>query len=90
MSATSLVDSMELHIPLAGLIDVSAEQERLKKEQEKLEKEISRLMGKLTNEKFVANAPEDVVLKEKEKLQEYQFNQSKLRDQFEKLEGLLS
>jgi valyl-tRNA synthetase len=90
MSVTSLVDSMELHIPLAGLIDVSAERERLKKEQEKLEKEISRLMGKLTNEKFVANAPEDVVLKEKEKLQEYQFNQRKLRDQFEKLEGLLS
>ncbi len=88
MSATSLVDTLELHIPLAGLIDVSAEQARLKKEQDKLDKEIARLMAKLGNQKFVANAPEDVVAKEKEKLTEYQTTQSKLIEQFEKLAAL--
>ncbi len=89
MSATTLVDNMELHIPLAGLIDVTAEQMRLKKEQEKLEKEIIRLRAKLSNEKFVANAPLDVVEKEKTKLFEYQSTQAKLVKQFEKLEALL-
>lgn len=68
-AATQLVGELEVLVPLAGLIDVDAEVTRLDKEIGKLEKEISRLKGKLGNEKFVANAPEDVVAKEKEKLQ---------------------
>lgn len=88
ISATTLIDTLELHIPLAGLINALAEQARLKKEREKLEKEITRLITKLGNKKFVANAPEDVVAKEKEKLAEYQAIQSKLIKQFKKLDSL--
>ncbi len=67
-SATSLVGDMSLLIPLAGLIDKDAEMQRLQKNMQKLEQEIERLEGKLNNDKFVANAPEEVVNKEREKL----------------------
>ena len=67
-SATQLVGEMELLVPLAGLIDVSAEVERLEKEILKLRKDIDRVNNKLGNEKFVANAPAEVVAKEKEKI----------------------
>ena len=69
-SATALVGELELLIPLAGLIDVAAENQRLKKELDKLEKERSRLSGKLNNPNFVNKAPTAVVDKEKAKLQE--------------------
>ncbi len=68
--ATALVGSMELLIPLAGLIDVTAEKDRLQKEIARLERELSRLAGKLENDSFVANAPADVVAKEQQKLAE--------------------
>jgi len=67
-SATALVGSMELLIPIEGLIDVSAEKERLEKEIARLDKELSRLAGKLDNENFVSNAPAEVVAKEQQKL----------------------
>lgn len=59
-------------LPLAGIIDFDAERERLQKEIKRLESEINRLNGKLSNEKFVANAPDDVVAAEREKLADYQ------------------
>ena len=67
-SATSLVGDMRLLIPLAGLIDKDAELQRLHKKMQKHEQDIKRLEAKLNNNKFVANAPEEVVNKEKEKL----------------------
>ena len=71
-SATSLVGDMRLLIPLAGLIDKDAELQRLQKKMQKHEQEIQRLKGKLNNEKFVANAPAEVVNREKKKLVEAQ------------------
>ncbi len=67
-SATSLVGDMRLLIPLAGLIDKDAELQRLHKKMQKHEQEIKRLEAKLGNDKFVANAPPEVVNKEKGKL----------------------
>ena len=80
-AATQLVKELEVMVPLAGLIDTDAELARLDKEITKLDKEIGRLSGKLNNEKFVANAPEDVVAKEKEKLNTAQSAIEKLNDQ---------
>jgi valyl-tRNA synthetase len=54
-------------LPLKGVIDLSAEKARLDKELAKAEADIKRVDAKLTNEKFVANAPEDIVEEEKEK-----------------------
>jgi valyl-tRNA synthetase len=54
-------------LPLKGLIDVAAEQARLEKELAKAEGDIKRADAKLSNEKFVANAAEEVVEEEREK-----------------------
>lgn len=54
-------------VPLAGLIDVEAERTRLSKEISKLEGGLKAVTAKLSNGKFVENAPEAVVAKEQEK-----------------------
>ncbi|MFD9897551.1 valine--tRNA ligase [Mesorhizobium sp. NPDC059025] len=65
-------------LPLGSLIDLTAEAARLQKELAKVTEEIARLHKKLSNEKFVANAPEEVVEAEREKLVEYNEQQAKL------------
>jgi valyl-tRNA synthetase len=57
---------------MAGLIDIDAELKRLGKEIEKLSVDANKLSGKLGNEKFVANAPAEVVAKERDKLSDMQ------------------
>jgi valyl-tRNA synthetase len=54
-------------LPLKGVIDFSAERARLDKELAKAEADIKRVDAKLGNEKFVANAPDEIVEEEKEK-----------------------
>jgi valyl-tRNA synthetase len=88
MSAVQLVGDMQVLVPMAGLIDKDAELGRLKKEMDKLEKEAGRLAGKLNNDKFVANAPEAVVLKEREKLGEFKAALEQLKEQSAKIESL--
>ncbi|PBI81665.1 valine--tRNA ligase [Rahnella victoriana] len=68
VSVTKLVEGAELLIPMAGLIDKEAELARLDKEMAKLDGEIASIEGKLSNEGFVARAPEAVVAKERERL----------------------
>ena len=67
MSATALVGSMEILVPMAGLIDKDAEISRLTKEIDKLNKDLTRITGKLNNPKFVDKAPAEVVEKERAK-----------------------
>ena len=88
MSATQLVGQMEVLVPMAGLINKDAELGRLQKELDKLQKEISRFEGKLSNEKFVSNAPEAVIAKEREKLADAKAAHEKLAEQFAKIEAL--
>ena len=88
LAATQLVGDMEVLVPMAGLIDKDAELARLKKEMDKLAKDASRIEGKLGNDKFVANAPEEVVAKERAKLDEIQSAHGKLAEQFAKIEAL--
>jgi valyl-tRNA synthetase len=87
-SMTALVDSLKLHIPMAGLIDKDAELQRLQKAIEKAEKEWQRLNGKLSNENFVSKAPEAVIAKEREKLAEAEATLSQLKEQQEKISAL--
>jgi valyl-tRNA synthetase len=70
-SLSQIVEGVELNIPLDGLVDVKQELARLDKELDKLTKEVSRVEAKLSNERFVSNAPEAVVNVEKEKLAKY-------------------
>lgn len=69
---TSVVGGATVILPLAGLINKEQEVARLNKEKGRLANELKRVHGKLSNEKFVANAPENVVQQEKEKEAKYQ------------------
>ena len=87
-AATQLVGNLEVLVPLKGLIDTEAELARLDKEIGKLEKDIARIAGKLSNEKFVANAPQEVIAKEQAKLNANQLAMQKLSDQQQQLKNL--
>jgi valyl-tRNA synthetase len=72
-------------LPLKGVIDVTAEQARLQKELAKAEADIKRVDAKLGNEKFVANAPEEIVEEEKEKREAAVARQAKILEAIERL-----
>jgi valyl-tRNA synthetase len=76
-SAQFVIGEATACLPLGALIDVKAEAARLQKELAKVTEEIARLQKKLGNEKFVANAREDVVAAERDKLEEYREAQAK-------------
>jgi len=67
-AVTAVVSGVEVYLPLAGLVDLEKEKERLEKELAELEEEKERLGKKLSNTQFLAKAPEAVVAKEKQKL----------------------
>lgn len=71
-AVTAVVSGVEIYLPLLGLIDADKEIERLDKEAQGLVKEVERIIGKLSNESFVAKAPVAVVEKEREKQQDLQ------------------
>src|SRR4051812_29685409 len=74
-------------LPLKGLIDFSAEKTRLEKELAKAEADIKRVDAKLANEKFVANAPDEIVEEEKEKREAAVARKAKLADALERLKN---
>lgn len=84
-SAMQLAGDMEIRVPLAGLINVQAEQARLTKEIEKLQLEISKINNQLSNTKFVDNAPPAVVAKERERLSNSSSSVAQLQEQLVKL-----
>jgi len=66
-------------LPLGSLIDLSAEKARLEKAIAKTDGEMSRVKGKLSNEKFVANANPEVVEAERERLAEFESQMASLK-----------
>ena len=81
MSATALVGEMELLVPMAGLIDKEAELARLDKEIDRKQKDRAKTEGKINNPSFVEKAPEEVVQKERDKLQDLDSALQKLNEQ---------
>jgi valyl-tRNA synthetase len=72
-------------LPLKGVIDLSVERARLDKEVAKADADIKRVDAKLGNEKFVANAPEEIVEEEKEKRDAAVARKEKLQEALERL-----
>jgi valyl-tRNA synthetase len=74
-------------LPLKGLIDFSAEKIRLEKEVAKADADIKRVDAKLANEKFVANAPDEIVEEEKEKREAAVARKAKLLEALERVKN---
>ena len=69
-SAISVYKSLEILIPLEGLIDPNEERLRVKKNVAKLEKENQSLNNQLENRRFLTNAPQDLVKSQKKRAKE--------------------
>jgi len=80
-----VVDEATIAIPLAGVIDLDAERQRLEKAIAKADGEIAKLTGKLGNEKFVANAPEAVVAENRARLADEEAQRDKLKEALERI-----
>ena len=87
-SAKTVVGKLDIHIPLAGLIDKNAEIARLKKEIEKLKKEQEKSSKKLNNPSYVKKAPAAVVEQERQRLTDFEQTLEKLEKHFERIENL--
>ncbi len=66
-----MIPEAAVYMPLAELLDIGKEKERLKKEEARLEKELARVNGMLGNERFVSRAPASKIQEEKAKLEKY-------------------
>ena len=73
------VGGVTVYLPLAGLVDMEAERARLQKEMANVDGQIARIDGLLGNEGFLAKAPEQVVNREKAKLEELRGQRAQLQ-----------
>ena len=85
LSANFVSEGTEVFIPLANLIDFDKERERISKEIDRIKKTNFGIDKKLSNERFVANAPEAVVAREKEKYQNNLETLAKLEENLKSL-----
>ena len=83
-AVSDIADSCESFIPTDS-IDLSSIIAKLTKQDEKLQKEIGKLKGMLNNQRFVANAPEDVLEKNRTQLADAKAKQEKVLEQLESL-----
>ncbi|MDD2955164.1 MAG: valine--tRNA ligase [Oscillospiraceae bacterium] len=74
-----VTDAARCFIPMDELIDLAKETERLEKEKKACEKDIAMFEGKLSNQNFLAKAPQNVVEAERQKL-------DKLKERLAKIE----
>ena len=84
-TAATVIGELRVLIPLEGLIDLSAEKQRLEKEIKRIEAELAKCRGKLGNANFVANAPTEVVAQENQRIADFTMTIAGLRDQAARL-----
>ncbi|MCO7127941.1 valine--tRNA ligase [Sporolactobacillus shoreicorticis] len=78
-SVSAVISGADIYLPLSGLINIDDEINRLNKELDKMNAEVERVEKKLSNPRFVAKAPEQVVAKEREKQADYMQKRDKLQ-----------
>jgi valyl-tRNA synthetase len=84
-SLAAVLPRRTLFLGVGDILDVPSEMERLRKEKEKIEEDIAKGEKKLENESFLAKAPEDVVVKERERLREARERLSRVIQNLESL-----
>lgn len=85
-SASVVVGRNEVFVPLAGMIDLDVERERLQKEIEQKQQFVAGVQKKLRNEQFVTKAPENVVERERQKERDTLGELERLRSNLAELE----
>ncbi len=73
------------YLPLAGMVDLAAEQKRLQKELDNVDNQINRATGLLSNVNFVGKAPQQVVQRERDKLEELESQRKQVAASLEQL-----
>jgi valyl-tRNA synthetase len=86
-SATAVIRDAEIIIPLEGVIDLDSERKRLEKDMRHHTEQLERINKKLTNADFLANAPADVIEKEKAKRDNFETIVKRLQASLEQLVG---
>ncbi len=84
-SAACIKDSMEVYVPIKGLLNIDSEIDRLNKEKARVEEAMAFVDAKLLNEDFLRRAPEEVVGKEKAKYQEFSTKRERIEENIKKL-----
>src|SRR5882672_2153722 len=87
-SATALLGGLKILVPMAGLIDVAAERERLDKRLAKARGELAKCHAKLGNANFVANAPAEVIAQERTRVAGFEREIAQVEAQLKLLAGL--
>jgi valyl-tRNA synthetase len=77
--------SVDVIVPLEGLVDLEAEVKRIQKTIEKVQKDVDLLTGKLGNENFIKNAPEELVQTDRAQLEAFKLQAERLRDSLSRL-----
>ncbi|MGL5756830.1 MAG: valine--tRNA ligase [Paraclostridium sp.] len=85
-----VIDGVKIFIPLDELVDFTKELERLNKEKAKLEGEIKRVNGKLSNQGFLAKAPESLVNEEKAKKEKFEEMIKSVVERIENIEAKMN
>jgi len=87
-ASIQVAGDVQIFVPLKGLVDVAAEEERLLKEIGKIDKEIEMFSKKLESPAFVDRAPAEIVAKERQKLADVTEKKRVLEESLEKIRGL--
>ena len=86
-AVTLFFDGGDIYLPLAGFIDIEEEIARLEKELQKWQSEVDRVEKKLSNKRFVNNAPTAVVDEERQKGSDYQDKLASTKERIAELRG---
>lgn len=84
----SVIGEATIVLPIAGVVDISQESERLEKDIAKIDAEIEKINRKLSNEKFIAKAPEEVVAENRSRLAEEEQKRGKLAGALSRLQAV--
>ena len=88
LAMSAVLTGATIYLPLAGLINIEEEISRLEKELAKWQREVKRVQGKLANERFVANAPADVVEQERAKEADYLAKETAVKERIAQLKTI--
>ena len=87
-ASIQVAGDVQIYVPLKGMVDVAAEEERLLKEIGKMEKEIEMFSKKLESPAFVDRAPAEIVAKERQKLADVNSKKLVLEESLDKIRKL--